>query len=200
MYEGIEIGFIMGLLNRMLTGHFENVDYYLFLLSASHWAYGGDRHLDNTNKKFVNNHSLILSLLVACFCLHHMNKDAWIPVQCLSMPLYVPFKKQFPQLKPLYISSLWTACIFMPEQHINTMEVLSCFLNLWAISNEKDNHDVKQDLKNGIKTYPVKHGLVKSKKLSKQLNLFSVMTMLGTPNLSIGKSCFLTGNIIKIIK
>lgn len=196
MIEGFEIALILQLLSYIYHDDINIKDFFL-LLSLSHWAYGGDRLIDNKNTKFVN----IISLSIAFLYSLHCTNGKIIPLELLTFPLYIPIKKQIPLIKPLYIATLWTTgIIILPDLQINDFDLsttISYMTSIYAISNEMDIKDIEEDKKNNIKTLPVVFGEKKSKNISNLLYISSGLIMLTNKNNTIEKTLYASGNILR---
>ena len=92
----------------------------------------------------------------------------------LSTEFYKDFKKNFGNLKPLYVSFMWTMCtiIFPAVSTEHNFDILShpvnylpIFLSIFATSNFADIKDIDEDKTNNIETLVIKLGEENSVKI-----------------------------------
>tara|TARA_A100001035_G_C27787012_1_gene504967 strand:- start:139 stop:1029 length:891 start_codon:yes stop_codon:yes gene_type:complete len=85
-----------------------------------------------------------------------------------STEYYKYLKLINPFIKPLYVSSLWTAssiilpCVIYDNNYsiLNDYNVyIPCFLSLFAFTNNADIYDINEDKINNVKTLPVCYGV-----------------------------------------
>lgn len=103
-----------------------------------------------------------------------------------SLQWYKDFKPKLGHLKPVFISTLWTACaVILPSViHDHDYSILSypqdylpCTLTIFSASNIIDNKDIIEDKKNGINTIPVLLGEDNSNIISMIALIFSSLLL-----------------------
>ena len=103
-----------------------------------------------------------------------------------SLQWYKDFKPKLGHLKPVFISTLWTACaVILPSViHDHDYSILSypqdylpCTLTIFSASNIIDNKDIIEDKKNGINTIPVLLGEDNSNMISMIALIFSSLLL-----------------------
>ncbi|AUF82243.1 UbiA prenyltransferase family protein [Tetraselmis virus 1] len=132
-----------------------------YIIASASAIYGVDRILD---EKFTPSEAdMVFMGTSACVALSvlgsHKETLTVLPLELAVLPLYKPFKKEFPLWKPAYVSTAWMLAVglvpaLLMHKLPDIFALTSLYMQTWAESNRMDCHDVEEDVKDEIFTLP----------------------------------------------
>ena len=199
--NGIEVGIPIMIFTDIYTNlHYgysiNNLSIIFFQIVTAYFVYGRDRYKDAIEYKekennvvnykkhqlyktildkpilYEKSHSIAFALIIE----YLLNTEYWklnIPfiLLIISTEFYPQFKKNYGNLKPFYISIMWTiSTLILPSvlhDHnydilLSPIDYLPIFFSIFATSNIADIIDIEEDKENGIETFTIKAGMKKS--------------------------------------
>lgn len=205
---GIPINIFQNVYTNLHYGYdISNFKNFILPFLIGYYTYGGDRYrdaLEYIGKKYptkkenlynyiISNQDFVKSSLEITFgailIILITDENFLINLPFIGLLISTDYYKLIKQknglIKPLYISSLWTACsVFLPcvlHDHnysiINyPMDYIPCLLTIFSLSSILDLRDVDEDIENGVETFAVKFGKENTSMIS--LFLLSLSSLL----------------------
>tara|TARA_X000000368_G_scaffold331199_1_gene268345 strand:+ start:6168 stop:6917 length:750 start_codon:yes stop_codon:yes gene_type:complete len=159
------------MVNKSIVYSIDKINYYDYLISTINY-----------------NIFLIISSYIYIFYILNHNQETYPLLYVLTSTLfYRDFKKNFGELKPLYIGIYWTfGCVILPcVLYDNNYDILlhpsiyiPSILLMFSTSNMLDIKDIDEDRKNGINTLAVKFGKFNSELISNSCYIIGLVIYL----------------------